>query len=207
MTTSSTEKKLIPKFSTPTEQTRTIDGQPVTVRRLPARRAPDVLSRLLSDVKPVAVQMLSSPDEELDPAIEGAIRGMVASEKSTDAAVTMTVSVIKAIVFSDAISKVNGFDFGWYVSQMLPGCMSIAGVPIEKLDELDEAGIMPRTLWDVFRFACEVNFFPTFAGRDISDGPPSPSPTQPATANPIHGKSSLRGGSAKVGPKAQTSAG
>lgn len=203
-----TAKKIIPKFSTPTEQTREIDGQPVTVRRLPADLAPDVLSRLLGDVGSVVVEMLSSPDRELDPGIEGAVRSLVATKNGADASIDMTISIIKSIVFSDAIAKVQGFDFGWYVSTMLPGCMCIGGVAIESMAELDESGISPRTLFEVFRFACEVNFFPTSAGLDTSDGrqdlmPPSPEPHQPG---PIQGKSSLRGVTTPAGQPVPMSA-
>jgi hypothetical protein len=197
-----TPKKLIPKFSTPTEQTREIDGQLVTVRRLPASLAPDVLSRLLGDAGAVVVEMLSSPDRELDPAVEGVIRSMVAGKTDAGSGIDMTVTIIKSIVFSNAISKVKDFDFAWYVLRMLPGCMSIGGVSIETMAELDESGISPRTIFEVFRFACEVNFFPTSADRVINGG--STDKTRPAmTANPIRGKSSLRGATSKAGPSAQ----
>lgn len=203
-----TAKKIIPKFSTPTEQTREIDGQPVTVRRLPADLAPEVLSRLLGDVGSVIVEMLSSPDRELDPGIEGAVRAMVATKNGADAGIDMTVSIIKSIVFSDAIAKVKGFDFSWYVATMLPGCMSIGGVAVDTMTELDESGITPRVLFEVFRFACEVNFFPTSAGSDTSDGrQDQSSPSQePHHPGPISGKSSIRGATVKGGQRAPTSA-
>jgi|GEM_PF-6101166 len=200
-----TQKKIIPKFSTPTEQTREIDGQPVTVRRLPADLAPDVLSRLLGDVGSVVVEMLSSPDRELDPAVEGAMRSMVAGKVGANAGVDMTITIIKALVFSNAIAKMKDFDFGWYVRSMLPGCMAIDGVHIDSMDELDESGITPRTMFEVFRFACEVNFFPTFAGNAISDGSQDQTQAQPA-ASPIQGKSSLRGAMKPAGQPGRTSA-
>lgn len=204
----SKEKKIIPKFSTPTEQTREIDGQIVTVRRLPARRSPSVLGRLLGDVGPVITEMMSSPDQELDPSIEGFIRGAVAEKAGAIVGVNMAVSLVKAIVFSQAIAKTKEFDFAWYVDQMLPGCMDVGGVDIETIEELDETGVGPRTMWELFRFACEVNFFPTFAGRDTGDGLRSPiqTPTQPAAASAvISGRSSLRGEAKRDGRRGQTS--
>jgi hypothetical protein len=200
-----TTKKIIPKFSTPTEQTREIDGQPVTVRRLPADLAPDVLSRLLSDVGSVVVEILSSPDRELDPGIEGAVRGMIASKGGASAGIDMTVTIIKALVFSNAIAKVKDFDFGWYVRSMLPKCMAIAGVDVDTMEELNQSGVTPRTLFEVFRFACEVNFFPTSAGSDTSDGRQDPTPPAQELSR-IKGKSSIRGATAKVGQPGQTSA-
>lgn len=200
-----TAKKLIPKFLTPTEQTREIDGQPVTVRRLPARRAPDVLGRLLGDVGPVVAEIMSSPDKELDPEIEGAIRGMVASKDGADAGLGLSMTIIKALIFSDAVSKIKGFDFGWYVSQMLPGCMAVGGVDIDSFEELDETGIGPLTMFEIFRFACEVNFFPTFAGRNTNAGSPGQIQTPPAcSASPIRGSSNLRGATASAGQPDQT---
>lgn len=200
-----TPKKLIPKFLTPTEQARQIDGQLVTVRRLPARRAPDVLSRLLGDVGAVVVEMLSSPDRELDSGIEGAIRSMIAGKSGADAGVDTTITIVKAIVFSDAIAKLKGFDFGWYVEQMLPKCMAIGGVEIDSIAELDESGILPRTLFEVFQFACEVNFFPTSAGRDTNVGSALPaSTTQEPKKAPITGRSRLKGETSRAGRLAPT---
>lgn len=202
------QAKIIPKFSTPAIQSREIGGLSVTVRRLPASLAPDVLARLGSDVGSIVANMISSPDTELDPAVEGAIRGMIATKGATAPSIDVSMGLIKAIVFSDALSKLGKFDLGWYVRQMIPGCVTIGGVAIDTMDELDQTDIGPMELFALFRFACEVNFLPTTAGRDTVAGFVSPAePTTPTVAAVrTTGKSSLRGVGERGGQRAQTSA-
>ncbi len=204
-----TEKKLIPRFSTPSRQSREVDGLLVTVCRLPARRAPAVLSRLLADVGAVVAEILSNPEKELDPEIEMAIRVMLASKDNTAKALNASVGIIKSIVFSDALSKVKGLDIGWYVAELLPKSLEVGGVAIDTTEELEETGIGPVDLMGLLWFALQVNFFPTFAGLDTNAGsePPASTPSQPEGPTPgrITGKSSLRGGTRKAGHPGQTS--
>ena len=192
--------KQIPKFKTPSEQTRDIDGLPVKVRRLPATRAPDVLSRLFSDVGPEITRIISTPEEDLDPDVEDAIRGLIATNIDPEASVEITLKIIKAIIFSGAIGRVKEFDLRWYAEQLLIGTIEIDGVSIDSMAELDETDIMPMTLVEMCKFAFEVNFFPTSAERGTSHGGsrPAEKSTETKDRNPI-GKSSLRGATKRAG--------
>lgn len=200
-----TEKKTIPKFSTPSTQSREIDGQLVSISRLPARRAPAVLSRLLADVGEVVAEILASPDRELDPEIEAAIRGMLAEKAGAQKAIGASIGIIKAIVFSDVLAKVKTFDVGWYIEAMLPKSIAVGGVNIDTMAELDETGIGPVAMMEALWFAMRVNFLPTFAGLATSDGSESPAATESQPlAKKITGKSSLRGAAAKAGRQGRT---
>ena len=201
-------KKKIPKFSTPSTQTREIDGLSVTVRRLPASRAPQVLSRLLAGVGEALTEIASNPDRDLDPDLEAGVRMMLAKAVSTEAAISASMGIVKFILFSNALTKGEHFDLEWFVRELLPGLIDVEGVPIDTMEELDETEIGPVPLMTVLWFAVQVNFFPTSAGLAtcVGDEPPALTQNQPQ-ARSTTGKSSLKGASMKAGQRAPTSAG
>ena len=194
-------KKTIPSFSTPRHQTRQIDGQPVTVRRLPAKPACPVLSRLTTDVGPLLTELLATPERELDPDVEGAIRSLIAEKVSIDAAMEVGLKMIKSIVLSSSFDHLKRIDLDWLVSSILVGHMSVGGIDIDTFEELEDSGITPLVLVQVILFALEVNFLPFSDVRVTIDGPAAPEPIETRT-----GTSSLRADRNTAGRQDQTSA-
>lgn len=186
-------KKSIPKVSQPSRQARDIEGLSWAVSRLTARRSPSVLSRLVADVGEMVAEVLSSPDRELPPEIEAAI--------VRSAGKMLSPRVLKAILFSHSLGRVRDLDLGWYVEHVIVGLMSVNGVEIETMDELDETGIGPAGVLELIWYAIEVNFDFTGAGLATPAGS-----EEPAATNLVSGTSSYKGARNRDGRQAPTQA-
>jgi len=173
----STRKKFIPKVNSPapSEQARQIDGLTFVVCRLPADVWGDVLSRLLADVGTIGADLLSSPDSDLDPAIEGLIRSAMPGGASLGRG--------KWAAALSALGQAGKIDVAWYMQALLAGQTRVetddGPVTLDTVDELRETGIMPFDILALVLLGLEVNFHPTSAGNGTDHGSPSPATAQP----------------------------
>lgn len=193
-------EKKIPRVSSSSEQARDIDGIRWVVSRLPASRSPEVLSRLFADVGEVVVELLCSPTKEISPDIEPIIRAGLQRWMGQSAEITM--SAIKSVILTSALSRAKDLDLPWYVKQLLPGSITANGVEIDTMAELDETNMGAVGLMELVWHALVVNFRPTstalatFVGSDGAD-------ERPPMANSIRGTSSWRGETPRDGQSAQ----
>ena len=185
--------KQIPKFNNASEQTRVIGGLSCSVRRLSAGEFFPFISRLLADVGPLVARILSSPDDDLDPAVEAVISSVLPGG--------MPMSSGKIIVMLQALESAGAIDIGWYGRSLLPKHLSIEGVAIDSMQELDETGIGMAEILELLSLAFIVNVGPTFAGLATQAG----SGDLHKTANPPIAMSNLRGATKAAGPSAPTS--
>lgn len=184
--------KTIPKVSKPSAQARDIEGLTWTVSRLTARAAPEVLSRLVADVGELIAEMLAIPDRELPPEIEAAITAMSGR--------VLPLSIMKSILFSSVFGRIRGIDLRWYVQRIVVGFVSVNGVDIETMEELDETGIGAEGVAMLLWHAIGENFAFIFAGLATSAGGEESARTE----NRVSGTSNLKGETVKAGQRAQT---
>jgi hypothetical protein len=195
------QKKTIPKVDYTISQARDIDGVKWAVCRLPAQRALPVISRLAYDVPPIIAEFVADPGRDLAPEVEAMIRAAV--EKFLPQTGVLTLSVVKAIFLTTALSKVAKIDIEWLATSMLPGCLSANGVPIDSMGELDETGIGSVGLLELIWMALVENWRPTSSARAMFDGSAG---AEKPTQSPIQGKSKYRGETSSAGRPAPTPA-
>jgi hypothetical protein len=195
------QKKTIPKVSYTISQARDIDGVKWAVCRLPAQRALPVISRLAYDVPPIIAEFVADPGRDLAPEVEAMIRAAV--EKFLPQTGVLTLSVVKAIFLTAALSKVAKIDIEWLATSMLPGCLSANGVPIDSMAELDETEIGSVGLLELIWMALVENWRPTSTARAMFDG--SAGAGKPMESQ-IQGKSKYKGETSSAGRPAPTPA-
>lgn len=163
--------KAIPIFDQP-DETREIAGLSCRVRRLPATKAPAVISRIVTEFGSLVAEYLctKTPEELLETA-EGL------NEASKESMMLLGTQAIKLVVASEAFAKIHEqfkrgefVNIDWYLRALLPGSLELNGVAIDTIEELDATGAGPLVLGELLLFALEVNFDPGFGGRDTSHG-------------------------------------
>ena len=189
MTADIKQKRPVPIFELPDIEPRTICGLECEVRRLRATEAPKVITRLLSDFGSVTAEVLCSdvPGEILARA-----QGLVgASKKKLE---EMGAEAIKFAVGSQAFQNIaekfgsgDVIGLSWYQRKLLLGKLTINGVEIRTMEELDRTKAPPYVLGRLLLFALEVNFNPTLGGLGTFTGSsdhPEAAPAQAKAASP-----------------------
>ena len=185
--------KSIPKFNNASEQTRVIGGLSCSVRRLSAGAYFPFFSRLLADVGPLVARVLSNPDDDLDPAIESLIKSIMPGGTG--------LGMGKLSLVLQALESAKNIDIGWYAQTLLIGQLSIEGVAIDTMAELDETGIAFAQIVEILSLAFVANVNPTSAGPNTANG----TGVKAAKQNATSGTSNLRGATNTAGQSAPTS--
>jgi len=205
-----TRKKIIPRFETPEIQSKVIKGCKVTLRRLRATESPEVLSHVLGDFGFAVASWLSAPDA---PTMEKMMEGIdIDEDMSAEQLKELGLSKFKMIITSEAFAQITAklktgevVDMKWYVERMIPGNLWLEDVHIETMEELDESGVTASIMAELFWYAIEVNFHPTFGAAGTDSGSDEELPESPE-ASPIRGSSSGRAESGRDGQRVQTRA-
>ncbi len=165
-------QRAIPCFHLPEIEPRTICGLECEMRRLRATEAPRVITRLLSDFGSVTAEIICSdvPGELISRA-----KGLVGASK--ERLEKMGAEAIKFAVASQAFQNIaekfgNGdvVNLHWYTKKLLLRKLTLSGVQIRSMEELDRTGAPPYVLGQLLLFALEVNFNPTLGGLGMSIG-------------------------------------
>lgn len=127
----------------------------------------------------------------------------------------LTLAGLKTYLVTHALPEVFksvadvGGDFYTLYEKLLPGHLTLAGVSIDTIQELEEAGPSGAHMIELLWKACEVNFFPT-SGAPImlaGGGRPDESPPEPKVKPQSGTKKAKKGpgGTAKGGQSARMS--
>lgn len=179
-------ERAIPQFEVPEIEPRELYGLECQVRRLRATEAPRVLTRLLSDFGSLIAEIICSSIPQ------DAIKNKITKDATPAQLMKLGADTIKAVVASQAFqSLAEKFGKGevvnlrWYMKKLLVGKLSIGGVEIQSMAELDRSKLPPLGVGQLLAFALEVNFDPTSGGLGTSRGKSDHPKAVTTTATPV----------------------
>ena len=175
------ETRKIPRFDIPSTKVREdFHGQRTVVRRVTCERGLVSIHRLVVLLGPVVLKYMSwsddhAPTEDEDKRSLADVMGIDATSdflKST--------GLLKFLPEIHAkLEAMRSDDLWFHVRNILVGHLTVGGVPIDTVEDLDATGITIVLVMPLMFDALEVNYFSSFAGRSTTSG----SESEPASPN------------------------